>query len=335
MSNKSSFAFIALFALLLATQAPWGLFEGVYTCFGNSPISPLHDYDKPLAVALLAMALLIAVAYMAGSSVQKPEITQWAKSEAVTLVWSIALIFAVFAAFQFMCNLSVALMCASTPAGLACPYANSPTGPAGTAGQYLDSLITSYGLPIATSLVSGSINDQFAAMPFAYWGFPWDPGGGGGVAYLANRKAWSAQKEVVASLYVPLMMSIKAQRMAFELLFSGVAGMLLPAALLLRVLFFSRDIGNFLLALSFAIYFFLPLTYIVAQQATGHVIAALGGDAANPFSKLDAASDPVVGDSYQKLGFLSVQAILIPNIALVVLMSATMALNKAFKGFSA
>ncbi len=333
MSKKTSFAFLALFALLLASQPAWGLFEGTFTCLANSPISPVHDYDKPLTVALLAMALLIAIAYMVGSSIQKPEIIQWAKSEAITLAWSLVLIIAVFGAFQFMCNLSGALLCASTPPGMACAY--SGVGPADAAGQYLDSLITSYGLPIATSLVQGSINDQFAAMPFAYWGFPWDPGGGGGVAYLANHKAWSAQKEVVASLYIPLMMSIKVQRMAFELLFSGVAGMLLPAALLLRVLFFSRDIGNFLLALSFSIYFFLPLTYVMAQQATANVITVMGSDASNPFILLDSANDPVVGDSYQKLGFLSVQAILIPNIALVVLITATMALNKAFKGFSA
>jgi hypothetical protein len=127
-------------------------------------------------------------------------------------------------------------------------------------------------------------------------------------------------------------MSIKAQRMALDALVLGVAGMLLPAGLLLRMFFFSRDAGNFLIALAFSIYFFVPITYLLCQKATGQVISEIGGNKENPFYAISIANDEVVGDAYQQIGFISTQAILIPNIMIVILVTSTMAINKGLKG---
>ena len=317
---------IVLVAILLAALLPNALLaqspllgKGGF-CFSQT-IEPIAEFDNPLLITALIIAAIVSIVYMAGEMLEKPEAIAWAKNEAITLGWSVLLIIGVFGAFFLSCNIT------REAAGLPLD-----ANPAQVAASYLDSLANSYGLPIATALVQDSIKDQFNSMPFAYWGFPWDPGGGGGVAFLANQRAWSAHREILASAYIPIMMSIKVQRMALDVLMLGVVGMLLPAALLLRMFFFSRDVGNFLIALAFSVYFFVPLTYVLSQQATNNVIDAIGGTAQNPLAKLSVGYDTVVDDVYLRIGFLSTQAILIPNLMLVILVTSVMAINKGLKG---
>lgn len=320
MKNKFLLIALALAFLQASLSAKSDVMGNAITCFGDS-LDPMSNYDSPLIMATAIVAAIVAVAYMAGNFFEKPEINVWAKAEAITLVWSVVLIACVFAAFFFSCNLSVNI--AQLPAGVS---------PAKAAGTYLERLSDRYGTSVAVELVQDSIKDQFNSMPYAYWGFPWNPNGGGGVAYLSSQRAWSANREILSSIYIPLMMSIKAQKMALDALVLGVAGMLLPAGLLLRMFFFSRDAGNFLIALAFSIYFFVPLTYLLCQQASDSVIGELGGSKASPFGAISIANDAIVGDAYQQIGYVSTQAILIPNIMLVILITSTMAINKGLKG---
>jgi hypothetical protein len=108
---------------------------------------------------------------------------------------------------------------------------------------------------------------------------------------------------------------------------------LLPAALFMRLFFFSRDVGNLLIALSFALYFALPLTYALGFQAMDGIVTGLGGTPTNPFANLPVTHDNVTGDALARIGFLSAPAILFPNLAMVITVTMTMALSKALKGF--
>ncbi|MDE1798736.1 MAG: hypothetical protein KGH63_05020, partial [Candidatus Micrarchaeota archaeon] len=195
----------------------------------------------------------------------------------------------------------------------------------------LDKLSQNFGLPLASSLVQSSISDQLGSVYYAYWSVP--VLNGGGMAYRANKRAWAQQKDLLADLYLPLMISVDVQKLMLSVLSVGVLSVLLPAALFLRIFFFSRDVGNFLIALSFALYFALPIMYVFSFQATGAIVPSLGGTAANPFANFAVASDLVVGDAFQRIGFLAAQAIVIPNLALVVVVTMTMALNKGLKAF--
>ncbi|MFA5108078.1 MAG: hypothetical protein WC492_00925 [Candidatus Micrarchaeia archaeon] len=313
--------FLLAFAIALpAIFAQSDILGNSGICFGET-INPITNYDNPLVLVGLAVCALLAIAYMVGEFYQKPELIVWSKNEMITFVWSLVLVICVFGAFFFSCNLSMNIMPQK---------AGATATPTQAATAYLDNLVNQYGVTIATSLVQDSIKDQFNSMPYAYWGFPW--GGGGGVAYVANQRAWSAHKEVLSSAYIPLMMSINAQRMMLNVLLLGVVGLILPAGLLLRMMFITRDAGNFLIALAFSIYFFVPLTYVLAQKGTDEVIEKFSGTGANAFSNLQFANDGVVGTAYQKIGFLTTQAILIPNLMIIILVTSTMAINKGLKG---
>ena len=220
----------------------------------------------------------------------------------------------------------------TTPTGVA---VNQLTSPAMRASDYIDTLSQVYGLKLAEDLTRSAVNDQFNSMAYAYWSVP--VLNGGGLAFKANSRAWAAHKDILIDLYMPMMISLQVQKFMLSMAMTSVLTILLPAALLLRTFFVSRDIGNLLIALSFSIYFALPITYSFGYEASTNLSNQMcGGTCAsgNPFGNLGIAYDPVVGDSFQRIGFISTQAILIPNLALVVMVTMTMALNKALKGFT-
>ena len=293
-------------------------------CFGNS-VSVIPDFSAPLTVALCGLAILMGLVFMLGEAFEKPEMTVWAKTESVTLGWSVLLIGLVLFGFFTSCGL------ANVMAG---GTASAPVNPLVLAGSDLDQLDQNFGLPLASSLVESSISNQLGSVYYAYWSVP--VLNGGGMAYRANKRAWAQQEDLLADLYLPLLVSVNVQKLLISVLSLGVLGVLLPAALFLRIFFFSRDVGNFLIALSFALYFALPIMYVLSFQAADAVVASsflpAGGTAANPFAALPGA-DSVVGDAFARIGFLAIPAILFPNLALVVVVTMTMALNKALKGF--
>jgi hypothetical protein len=133
------------------------------------------------------------------------------------------------------------------------------------------------------------------------------------------------------------MVSIMAQKLLMDIAIPGVFSVILPAAIMLRMLFPTRDVGNLLLALSFAAYFALPLTYVFFFDATAAVQKNVFTDASieQPFGRFAPGYDAITGDAMQKVGFMATQAIIAPNLALVVMVSMTMALYKAFRGMVA
>ncbi|MFH0927661.1 MAG: hypothetical protein V1822_03715, partial [Candidatus Micrarchaeota archaeon] len=139
---------------------------------------------------------------------------------------------------------------------------------------------------------------------------------------------------LLIDLYIPLAMMIELQKLFLNVALPGVVAIILPTALLLRLIFATRDIGNILIALAFSIYFVLPLLYIVSFSATDSVVQQLGGaNTQNPFEKFDIAKDGIVGDWLIKIGYVAVMAILLPNIAMIGIVTMTMALSKGLKGF--
>lgn len=327
------FLFFSFFFLLPAAHA--ALYDASLSCWSET-VHMAGDFRSPLVMAILVMGLIFGLAYMLSSAFERPEWAMWAKSEAATLLFSVLLIFIVVGAFGASCTLSNLMLFKDSrgfASGTGLSGFDASISPANRAIYYLDRLMQNYGLSTATNLVRSSVNDQFAGTAYAYWSVPVLDGGG--MAFKANRRAWSAHKDMLADLYMPFLISIKVQQMLLGMLMSGVLAILLPAALLLRTFFASRDIGNLLIALSFSIFFALPLVYCFSLEATGAMESLFGGVRGNPFGNLSIARDTIVGDSFQRIGFLAAQAVVIPNLALIVTVTMTMALNKALRGFVA
>ncbi len=321
MSRLSPLLPLVLLALFfLPTLSAANLFDATGYCF-TQPLSFVTDFSSPLTISVFGLVFLIAIAYLLSQVIEKPELSVWAKSEGVTLAWSVILIGLVLSAFFLSCEVSNLLIQSGSAAA----------SPLAVASAHLDTLSNNFGLPLASTLVQSSISNQLGSMYYAYWSVP--VLNGGGMAYRANKRAWAQQDDLLADLYLPMMISVRVQKLLLDVLSLGVISILLPAALFLRVFFFSRDTGNLLIALSFAVFFALPLVYVFSFQATDAILPQLGGTPANPFAGLASAQDSIVGDAFQRIGFLATAAILFPNLALVVMVTMTMALNKALKGF--
>ncbi len=338
--SRFGFAPLAVLSLLFLVSSSSAIFEPQLSCF-NQTYNMVYDFGSPIIAVIFIMGVLIAIAYMLAQLLEKPELSVWAKSEIVTLGFSILLIGAVVGTFGLSCTISNSMVFSdsrefanSSVVGSGAP-ANVFTSPAQRAVQYIDKLTQTYGLRLASDLTRQAVNDQLGAVAYAYWSVPVLDGGG--LAYKANQRAWAAQKDILIDLYMPMMISLQVQKFMLNLAMVGVLNILLPAALLLRTFFFSRDIGNLLIALSFAIFFALPVVYSFGFEASANLQKQLcpsGCDPLNPFGQLNIVKDRVVGDSYARIGFISTQAILIPNLALVVMITMTMALNKALRGFT-
>lgn len=321
----------ALMLILITGITHADLISGSLMCFGET-FDLFTEFNEFLAVAIILSVSLIAFTYMLGNSIHKPELTSWSKAESVTLVFSLILVLVVFSGFVASCEISNLLL-SGAPIGESGTVPITPeTSPADRALNEINTLERNYGVTVASDMVQESIAHQMNSLNYAYWSVP--ELGGAGLSFTANRRAWSTQLELLTDLYIPLMNMLIAQKMFFEILLPAVAGIILPAAIAFRFFFITRDVGNFLLALSFAIYFAMPLSYVFFFDATNKVQQEIfpGSDAQNPFGELNLGRDHVVKDKVQRVAFIATQAIIAPNLATVITITMAMSLNKAFKG---
>ena len=112
---------------------------------------------------------------------------------------------------------------------------------------------------------------------------------------------------------------------------------LLPFAFVLRIIPQTREFGNMLIALFFGLYIVLPMMYAMsgaaflsfvqhpAFPAAGVTLDQQFGDTAFG-SGFDAAN--ITGSLLYQIGSVIPQAIFIPNIVLVVLVTCVMSLSK-------
>jgi len=297
---------LALLATPLAYSLDWG--GAAQVCIGSA-LAPIGDFDMPISITVIMMMLLITLAYMGGKILQKEEMGVWAKIEGQNLLISGLLVLCVLAAFASGC----AMLQYTAPSGGASPYQSIDAN--------LGKLSNKYGLDIAKNLVSKSMDNQMSAVAYIY--YVESPFYQKGISYKANLRAQSQYQEMVADMQIPFLMIIQAQRIGFMAVEVMVVTILLPAAILFRTLFVTRDIGNFLIALSFGLYIAVPMLYVIAFQAYGNIdIDVL----------YDIPRDNVVGDALIRIGYITPAAILLPNLAMVVLISFVMAAHKGLRG---
>jgi hypothetical protein len=293
--------FIVLFSILLIPLA-----------YGEGNGDPFLGALPLIFTAFSLTVFMIAIAYMLSKAFQNVAYEVWAKDELAHLGLSCALIFCVFGAFQIGNSIAQ-----SYATGLG---ANTFE----VAYNYLDKLVVTDGLDIVRGLTYGSLNDQFAATSYLFIGWPII--GGGGVSPHANKKTWSQQKELLIDIFMPAIISLRVQKMLLNMIEIFGVSVLLPIALVLRVFPFTRDIGNFLIALSFGLFIVLPLTYVLNAKASNEIDTGGG----------TVIVDKVIGsDALSSIGKIIPQAVLLPNISIVIVVTFVQALGKAMRVFAA
>jgi hypothetical protein len=179
------------------------------------------------------------------------------------------------------------------------------------------------------------------ATHYRYLGFT--PFFGSGSAGWADHRAYSAQKEFLIDLYVPIAASLNAQKYILEAMQWVGASILLPFAFVMRLVPPTRDLGNLMIAIFFSIYIVVPTTYamsgkVFTTQITDQPIYRV--DTSNRLLQFNAygldapGADPKDTVLY-RLGSAIPQAIFIPNLVIILAVTCTMALSKALRAGAA
>lgn len=319
---KMLFALIALSCLAYCEELP----DYQETCGISSFNQSSGNALSFIAVSFAIVSLSIGLAYMYSKIKEDPAIGVWAKDEALNVGISMLLFFGIIAFFSASCT-------------LAQEYANG--NPILLSQQYLDYLILKNGLDLAKELSFGSLQNQLDSARFIYIGLT--PFFGSGVSPKANLRAHSSHKEYLIDLYLPIIASLNAQKYILQGIAWVGASVLLPFAFIMRLIPPTRDFGNMLIALFFGLYIIVPTMYAMSGKVFMENIIEktpyTTDSSLNKFTSyaLDNAQNPVnppYRTVFYKIGSTLPQAIFLPNLVIVVVVSCVMALSKALKAIA-
>ena len=280
-----------------------------------------------IAIAFAIVSFIIGLAYMYSKVREDPATGVWAKDEAYNLVISLLLFVGILMFFTGACSIAFS-------------YAGNKS-PIDASQMYLDGLLQSNGLNVLRTLQSDSLQNQLDATKYSYLGL--SPFWGDGVAPRANRKAYSAQREYLIDLYLPIVASLTAQKYVLQGIAWMGASVLLPFAFVLRLVPPTREFGNMLLALFFGMYIVAPTLYAMSAEVFANNVQNI----TTPYSVtslqefqsygLDNSQTPpadIKDTTFYRIGSVLPQAIFIPNLVILVTVTSIMAVSKALRAIA-
>jgi hypothetical protein len=320
--------------LLLSVTAAWAAVPYVDDGSGVKPICGVSSFNESSGDAIsfisLAFALVsfaIALAYMYSKAREDPAMGVWAKDEAYNLIISLLLFVGVLIFFTASCEIAKGY---------------SKGNPITASQQYIDRLISTNGLDMLRTLTFDSITNQLDATKYLYTGLT--PFWGGGVALRANRKAYSAHREYLIDLYLPILASLNAQKFVLQGIAWVGAYVLLPFAFVMRLVPPTREFGNMLIALFFGLYIVVPTMYAMSGQVfmsevVNKEVPYTTDSSLQKFHSfgLDNSQTPpadIKSTVFYRIGSTLPQAIFLPNIVIIVAVSSIMALSKALRAIA-
>jgi hypothetical protein len=309
---------IAAFLLLLLANAAFA--DEPETCGAETLLEPFAFSFISAAIVLVSAA--VGLAYMASKIREDPRLSLWAKDEAYNLIITAFLFAATIAFVAGACQISAAY---------------SEVQPFEAASNYIDALTANSGLSLVRSLTLRSINDQLSATKYKYFGAV--PIGGSGAGLQAAYRAHSAQKEILIDLYMPILASLQAQKFILQGIEWVSLSVLLPFAFILRIIPFTREYGNIFLALFFALYVIVPTMYVMSAEAFSEIVknpGDWGSDEIFTFNTYTVdAKGAIYGETVlYKIGSTIPQAVFIPNIVMIVAVTAAISLSKGLRALA-
>ncbi|VVB58703.1 Uncharacterised protein [Candidatus Anstonella stagnisolia] len=281
-----------------------------------------------IAMAFMLTIALIALAYMFAKATENEAAGVWAHEEMFGLGISVAVVAGMVALTIGSCEVLSAYSQSPEISGI---YADQ--NPFLVSYTYLNDL-SNNGLWSIEAQTKDSLKKQLDATEFLYVGVPVIKSKG--IPTKASLKALSTQKEMVIDMMLPLVVSLKAQKGVLQLIEIAGMAVMLPFAIILRIIPFTRSAGNIMLAVVFGLFVVVPATYVLSAYAwrgIGQNSVLMGGD----FSFKDRAIGDACGEAdcqlYQ-IGSLIPQAVFIPNLVIVVATTCVMGLSKALQALT-
>ena len=280
--------------------------------FADSEFLPAFAWEG-FGLVISAIALVgavIAVTYMFSklisgfSSLTDIRLQTWARAETFNLFISAVIIFGIIIVL-----------------GIVSYWVTDTVGrnPFEISYDYLDSLSTGGGIETAENLIQSSYRDQFTATKHFFLGGVgiW---GGAGKDFRADYLSRSAHKDMLMNFALLGVVSLEIQKLFLQFIQNATLSILLPIAIVLRIIPFSRQAGNFLIAVSIGFLIIFPLTYVFYAGIETDI---------QDFSHVE---DHVLEQDFNTVGRLMPQAIFLPNLSLVILSMSVMALMAMLTG---
>ncbi len=307
---KKILMLLALFSLLFAGAAD-------LTCNFAPDASDQAAQDSfNSAMGLVAAAIFLSVAivslsYMFGKATSNAELLVFSKDELFHLIITVILVISIVGFFEGSCLFFGNFL--------------GTQGALTISENYASSLLVN-GKVLLTSLLKSEVDQKFKGATLVGYMMPLL---GGEMAFKTSyRTSFERQYEILADMVTVGYVSAGVQFYIIYFIKSFVFPVLLPFGLLLRALPFVREAGNVVLAIVFSLLVILPIAYAVNASAAG---VSLSGNC------YDSQSDErVLADCGSLYGWGGIagylfQTIFLPNLAMVVFLSAATAMIKVAK----
>ncbi len=295
MMKKTIFALLSLLSISFATSfLPEFAWEGV----------GLIVSAFALVMAILAITYMFAKLISGISSLSEIRLQTWARAEAFNLGISAVLILGIIVTLGIV---STAL------------NETFDQDPFETSYEYLNDLSTGKGIQTAENLLQSSYRDQLTATKHFFmsgvgiWG-------GAGKDFRADYLSRSAHKDMLMNFALMGVVSLEIQKLFLQFIQNATLSILLPIAIVLRIIPFSRQAGNFLIAISIGFLIIFPLTYVLYSEIELEI---------PDYTHIE---DHVLSQDFNTVGRIMPQSIFLPNLSLVILSMSVIAIMNALKG---
>lgn len=325
-------AFCILLAIGIAAAAYVGGSDAV--CYaGLSGEGGRLDPRQWIGAAFLLSCAIIALAYMLSHASENEQLSVWAKEEAFNLGISVLVLVGFIALTIGSCTLLSGYSRQQEVAGV-----HADANPFATSYRYLDAL-SKRGIREVESQTRESLQKQLEATKFIYFG--WPALVSKGVSTHASLRALSSHKEMLIDLTLPIVVSIEAQKGAIQLIELVGMAVIVPFAVIMRLVPFTRNAGNFMLAIAFALFVVVPAAYVLSAAAWKGVESPKDaqGNAVNPLADGSFTfRDRAIGLSCSELEYdcklyrvasILPQGIFMPNLVIVLVVTCVMGFSRA------
>jgi hypothetical protein len=258
--------------------------------------------------AIMLSVIIVSLAYMFGKATSNADLLVFSKDELFHLIMTVLIFISIIGIFEGSCHFFGSFL--------------GTEGPLTVSKMYSESLLVK-GKALLTGLIKSSVNEKFQGATLVGYMMPLL---GGEMAFktsyhTANERQYEILSDVVTAGYV----SAGIQFYIIYFLQSFVFPVLLPFGLLLRALPFVREAGNAVLAIVFSLLVILPLAYAINASAL-YV----------PLDYCDSDEERVLQDCDSLFGWGGIssylfQTVFLPNLAMVVFITAATAMMKVAK----
>lgn len=290
--------------------------------FAYTPEEMKKDAILYMTLSSVLLVTILAGAYMVGKGLNQPYLLAWVKVEGANVLISILL------------GLFVLSMFLGINQYIEDHYGEDIYT---ISFNYIDGL-TNEALSFAQTETKRSLTDQFKTTAYAFIGTPMTESGGCGKAYMSYFMASAQHREMVVDLLTTAAISLQLQK---YILYGGMLVVLtfaLPVGIMLRMFPGIRQLGNFLIAVAFAVGIVFPLTYVVNSDMHNELFTYSGGEC--PITNLGEndevfPNDPEHGCILSRMALIFPQAYFFPNISMIITGAFVAGLMQALEGIKA